>query len=72
MTKTTKDGYVYYIVTHKAKEIFTTGIFELYALHEDDTEALIESFDDLFRVLEQGFQIGIHVGVLMQHKSIII
>jgi hypothetical protein len=61
-TKTMKDGFVYLVVTDKAKEIYTSGIFELYALYEDDSESLIESHEQLNEALEQGLDIGISVG----------
>jgi hypothetical protein len=62
MTKTLKDGFVYLLVTDKAKEIYRSRIFELYALHDDDTEFLITSRVQLNEALEHGLEIGIGLG----------
>jgi hypothetical protein len=58
------DGFVWLIVTSKAKEVFTSGLFEVYELHEDGSESLIESMDELNEVLERGGDIGIEGGHL--------
>jgi hypothetical protein len=62
MTKTLKDGFVYLLVTDKAKEVYASRVFELYALHEDESESLIESHEQLTEALEQGLEIGISIG----------
>ena len=51
-------------VNEKAKEIFYSGIFELYTLNENGTESLIETFEDLEFNLAYGVDIGIEVGLL--------
>ena len=60
--KTTKDNFIYKIVTDKSKDIFNSGLFELYALHNDESESLINTFDELNNHLENGLEIGIEVG----------
>lgn len=60
--KITDDGFVWLVVTEKAKEIFFSGLFSLYELHDDSSESLIEGFDQLNLALEQGATIGIEVG----------
>ena len=62
MTKTTKDGHVFLIVTEKAKEIFNSDLFEIYALYDDDTEALIMWNHEFAQAQEKGLPIGIYVG----------
>lgn len=62
MIKVTKDNFVFKIVTHKAKDILASGIFELYVLYDDDTEGLIEDFEDLQLALKEDRDIGIEVG----------
>lgn len=62
MTKTLKDGFVYLLVTNKAKEVYTSGLFELYVLHDDDSESLIQSNEQLNEALEHALDIGISVG----------
>jgi hypothetical protein len=58
------DGFVWLIVTDKAKEVFTSGLFEVYELHEDGSESQIGSMDELNEVLERGGDIGIEGGHL--------
>lgn len=60
--KITDDGFVWLVVTEKAKEIFISGLFSLYELHNDSSESLIEGLDQLNLALEQGAVIGIEVG----------
>lgn len=62
MIKVTKDNFVWKIVTHKAKDILASGIFELYVLYDDDTEGLIEDLEDLELALKEDRDIGIEVG----------
>ena len=62
MIKVTKDNFVWKIVTHKAKDILASGIFELYVLYDDDTEGLIEDLEDLNLALNEDRDIGIEVG----------
>jgi len=60
--KITDDGFVWLIATEKAKEIFISGLFSLYELHDDDSESLIIGFDQLNEALANGISIGIEVG----------
>jgi hypothetical protein len=62
MVKITNDNFVFKIVTHRAKDIFNSGLFSLYELYDDDTESLIEEIKDLNLALERGNNIGIEVG----------
>jgi hypothetical protein len=62
--KVTADGFVWLLVTEKAKEIFNSGLFSLFVLYDDDSESLIEEFEDLNKALENGLSIGIEVGHL--------
>ncbi len=63
---TNDDGsrFVWLIVNGKAKEIFSSGLFALYALHEDGSESLIQTDNELNNALEYGEDIGIEVGNL--------
>lgn len=60
--KITDDGFVWLLVTEKAKEIFISGLFSLYELHDDSSESLIVGFDELNEALANGSSIGIEVG----------
>lgn len=62
--KVTADGFVWLLVTEKAKEIFNNGLFSLFVLYDDDSESLIEEFEDLNKALENGLSIGVEVGHL--------
>ena len=42
-----RNNMVWLKVNEKAKEIFYSGIFELYTLNENGTESLIETVEDL-------------------------
>ena len=56
------NDFVWLVVTNKAKEIFSAELFQLYTLHHDGSEALIETFEDLNEALGSGLDIGIEVG----------
>lgn len=58
------DNFVWLIVTDKAKEIFMTGLFDLYIIYNDDSEALVQGFGQLLEALEGGLDIAIEVGHL--------
>ena len=64
MMKVTKDYFVWKLVTDKAKEVFNSGLFDLYILFEDDSESFIETIEDLNIALKNGQNIGIEVGWL--------
>jgi len=56
------NGIVYLLVTDKAKEIYTSGLFELYILTNDNVVVWVDVFSDLDTALEQGLDIAIEVG----------
>ena len=58
------DGFMWLIVTSKAKEVFTSGLFEVYALYEDGIESLIDSIEDLTEAMEGGLDIAIEGGYM--------
>ncbi len=63
--KITKDGFIFKTLnSDEAKTVFSSGAFALYRLNSDDTESLIESFDELNECFENGIEIGIEVGQL--------
>lgn len=60
-----KDGFIWKNVTNNAKEIYSTGLFPLYAIYEkEETEALIETTKSLYEALEKGCTIAIEVGYI--------
>ena len=60
-TKVTSDGYVWCIVTYAAPVLFSSGAMDIYELHDDDTESLIQTQEHLNAALESGNPIGIDV-----------
>ena len=61
--KVTKDGFVWLIPNpFQIKKAF--GVFELYILHDDDSETLINSTKELIEAVNNNFLIGIEVGQL--------
>ena len=56
------DNFVWKIVTDQAIDLFNTGLFQMYALHDDDTESLIHDIKDLWYYLVDDVDIGIEVG----------
>ena len=65
ITKVTNDGFMWLIVTDVASTMFKNGYKGLlYKLYEDDSEALIESEEDLNAHLTQCGQVGIEVGFI--------
>jgi hypothetical protein len=61
---TKNDSFVWLLVSEKAKEIFASGLFALYVLYDDDSESLIDHYEQLDYALANGLSIGIEVGFL--------
>jgi len=60
------NGFVWLVVTDKAEEIYFSDLFELYALYDDGSESLIESFEHLTIELDNRIEIGVEVGFINQ------
>ena len=60
-----RDAFVWLLVTNKAKEVFQSGLFEVYKFHDDGSESLCESIDDINDALESGIDLAIEVGDLL-------
>jgi hypothetical protein len=60
----TDDNFVFLNVAEKAKEIFSSGLFDLYVIHYDNSESLVEKYADINDALEMGLSIAIEVGQL--------
>lgn len=64
------DGFVFKKLTsEEAKMIFNSGVFELYCLHSDGSESLIESIIDLGEAIENE-EVGIEVGHIERIKEL--
>jgi len=63
--KVTQDNFVWKLVTQEQAEfIFSLELFNLYTLHSDDSESLIETFDEIKTIFENGAKVGIEVGFI--------
>ena len=63
MQKTTSDNFVFEIIpTEKAIEAFKKQ--SLYILHNDGSESLIETIEELHQAIEKELSIGVEVGFL--------
>ena len=59
----TKDGFIWLDITDKAKEVFSSGLFEVYSVNTDEElESLIETREQLEEALESGLLIAIEGG----------
>lgn len=63
------NGFVWLLVTNKAKEIYQSGNFALYVLHNDNSESLIESYAQINDAQECGLEIGIEVELFNNLKN---
>lgn len=61
---TERDSFVWLLVSEKAKDIYNSGLFALYILYDDESETLVEEYEQLDEALEKGLTIGIEVGFL--------
>jgi len=57
-----EDGFIFLDVTEKASQVFESGLFDLYIIHYDDSESLVEKYADINDAQECGLRIGIEVG----------
>jgi hypothetical protein len=58
------DGFVWLLVTDKAKEVYGSGLFTLFRLYDDGSESEIDTIEHLNNTLSNGLDVGIEVGKL--------
>lgn len=57
------DGFQFLVLNNtQIADIFSSDSFELYKLYNDDSEALIETVEDIEEAKQKGIQIGIQIG----------
>lgn len=56
------NDFVWLLITEKAKEVFASGLFEVYRLYDDGTEKLCESFEDINEAMRARNDLAIEVG----------
>ena len=63
MIKVTRDNFVWRLITQEQAEIIhCMKLFDLYELRDDESESLIETFDEIKAIFENGNSVGIEVG----------
>lgn len=70
MEKITQDGFAWRILRyHEAIEYFHNGE-AIFALHDDESESLIEDTTDLYNALDwDDVQIGVEIGHIKTSKQ---
>jgi hypothetical protein len=64
------DGFIFMKVNDKAKEIWNSGLFDLYVVYSDDnSESLIETFEDLDMYLSNKMDVCIEVGFIPKNTN---
>lgn len=56
------NSFVWLLITEKAKEVFASGLFEVYRLYDDGSEKLCESFEDISEAMSDGNDLAIEIG----------
>ncbi len=69
MEKITQDGFAWKILGNdEARELFSQGK-SLFALYDDESEALIEYDTDLDNAIDHNVQIGYEIGFIKTSKA---
>lgn len=61
--KITEDNFVWHVLT-EAEAKRALGQVEVYALYDDDSEALVQSEQEIEAVIHRGAYVGIEVGFI--------
>jgi len=65
-----KDNFSWWIVTDIAEEIFCVEKIELYALHDDESDSLLESIEEIEEAKKMGMRIGMELGYIKPNPSL--
>lgn len=60
--------YMKLVTQEQAEFIFSLELFDLYELSDDDSKSLIETFDEIKAIFENGNKVGIEVGHIKTDK----
>ena len=63
------DGFMWLVITARAKELFIHGLFELYILHDDSLQIKIEGLTQLIEAIDNGKDIVIEIGLAPQEET---
>ena len=69
-TMIVRDGFIFLPITDKAKEVFASGLFDVYKLHDDGSESLCQSYADINDALECDLELAIEVGHLNANPEV--
>ena len=61
-----KDNFSWWIVTDIAEEIFCVEKIQLYALHDDESDSLLESMEEIEEAKKMGMRIGMRIKIRMR------
>jgi hypothetical protein len=62
----TEDGFLWGIVTDKAVDIWELGLYPLYVLYDEGTEAMVETIADIEEAFSNDMDIAIEIGYVEQ------
>ena len=48
-------------ITDKAKEVFSSGLFQVWRWNGDDSEVLCQTYDEISEAFDSGVQLSIEV-----------
>jgi hypothetical protein len=71
MEKMTQDGFAWQILDYIEAENYFKDGKSIFALYDDESEALIEYDTDLNNAIDHGVQIGYAIGFIKTPKQVI-
>ncbi len=57
------NGFVWFVVTKQAKEVFNTGLFELYVIFKDGSESSVHDFRSIDDAIEFALSKELEIGI---------
>jgi hypothetical protein len=57
------NGFVWLVVTNQAKEVFNTGLFELYVVFNDGSESSVHDFKSIDDAIEFALSKGLEIAI---------
>ncbi len=65
-----KDNFSWWVVTDIAEQVFLVDAIELYALHDDESDSLLESIEEIEEAKELGLKIAMELGYIKAKPSL--
>lgn len=57
------DGFVWFVVTNQAKDVFNSGLFELYVVYQDGSESSVHDFGTIDEAIEFASSRGLEIAI---------